>query len=85
MDTTDSNSRILEFFRGLKPWQLSLLFLLFGGLFCLDVVIPDPIPFVDEILLGLLTLLTAGLQIRNSVSPQKPPTKNVTPPPPGSD
>lgn len=76
MDTNDSNSRILDFFRRLKPWQL---FLLFGCLFCLDMVVPDPIPFVDEILLALLTLLTAGWQIRNTVSPPKPPTKNVTP------
>ncbi len=83
MDTTDSNSRILDFFRRLKPWQLLLLF---GGLFCLDVMIPDPIPFVDEILLGILTLLAAGWQIRaGGPSPPKPPTKNVTPPPPGSD
>lgn len=36
------------------------LFLLTAGLFVLDLVIPDAIPFVDEILLGLATLLLAG-------------------------
>jgi len=76
MNTTDSNSRILEFFRRLKPWQLALLF---GGLFCLDLLVPDPIPFVDEILLGLLTLLAAGWQLRGGGPPPKPPPKNVTP------
>ena len=38
------------------------LFLVTAGLFVLDTVTPDPIPFVDEILLGLGTLLLAGLR-----------------------
>ena len=33
------------------------LFLLVIGLFVLDLVIPDFIPFLDEILLGLLTII----------------------------
>ena len=33
------------------------LFALTAGLFVLDLVIPDLIPFVDEIILGLATLL----------------------------
>jgi hypothetical protein len=33
------------------------LFLLTASLFILDLLIPDIIPFADEILLGLLTLL----------------------------
>ncbi|PVV17723.1 MAG: hypothetical protein B6D79_16525, partial [gamma proteobacterium symbiont of Ctena orbiculata] len=33
------------------------LFLLTASLFALDLLIPDLIPFVDELLLGLLTLL----------------------------
>ena len=35
------------------------LFLLAAGLFVADVVIPDFIPFADELLLGLGTLLLA--------------------------
>jgi hypothetical protein len=35
------------------PW----LFALTAGLFLLDLVVPDPLPFTDELLLGLLTLL----------------------------
>ena len=40
------------------------LFMLTAALFLLDVVIPDVIPFADEILLGLGTLLLAGLRKR---------------------
>jgi hypothetical protein len=50
-------------------------------LFVLDLLIPDMIPFADEILLGLATALFALW--REQVPPpmeQKPPEKNVTPP-----
>ena len=42
------------------------LFLVTAGLFVLDLVIPDVIPFVDELLLGLGTLLLAGLKARKA-------------------
>ncbi|MGD2082930.1 MAG: hypothetical protein PVF91_08195 [Chromatiales bacterium] len=35
------------------------LFLLTAGLFLLDLVVPDVVPFADEILLGLLSLMLA--------------------------
>jgi hypothetical protein len=35
------------------PW----LFALTAALFLLDLVVPDPLPFTDELLLGLLALL----------------------------
>lgn len=38
------------------------LFFLVAFLFVLDLVVPDIIPMVDEIILGLLTLLLAGLR-----------------------
>jgi len=38
------------------------LFLITASLFVLDLLIPDVIPFADEILLGLGTLLLAGLR-----------------------
>ncbi len=45
---------ILRFAGRLRfPW----LFLVTAALFALDVIVPDFIPFADEILLGLLTLL----------------------------
>jgi hypothetical protein len=40
----------------LRSWQL---FVLAGVLFVADVLVPDPIPFIDEIMLGLATLLMA--------------------------
>jgi len=38
------------------------LFMVTGGLFLLDLVVPDFIPLADELLLGLLTLLLANLR-----------------------
>jgi hypothetical protein len=32
------------------------------GLFLLDLLVPDPVPFADEILLGLMALVLAGLK-----------------------
>ncbi|MUV14484.1 DUF6116 family protein [Noviluteimonas gilva] len=40
------------------------LFLISAALFVLDTAIPDLIPFADEILLGLGTLLLAGIRKR---------------------
>ena len=61
----------------------SQLLWLVGGLFILDLFIPDPIPFVDEIILGLLTLLIARWKgTRDEAEPPpaaKPPPKDVTP------
>lgn len=39
-----------------------------AGLFVLDLLIPDVLPFVDEILLGLATLLLANLRRRRTPS-----------------
>lgn len=61
------------------------LFLLILGLFALNVVIPDPLPFVDEIILGLLSLLLGTWKARDepdeegSGEIEKPPEKDVTP------
>ena len=38
------------------------LFLVTAALFAIDTVVPDPIPFIDELLLGLGTLLLAALR-----------------------
>jgi hypothetical protein len=49
------------------------LFMLTGALFLLDLVIPDVIPFADELLLGLGTLLLAGLKARRGgAQPEAP-------------
>ena len=43
-------------FSRLRPWQLMLLT---GALFAVDLVVPDPIPFIDEAILGVVTFLLA--------------------------
>ena len=54
------------------------LFLITAGLFVLDLFIPDLIPFVDEILLGLLSVLF-GMWQESDRGESKPPIKDVTP------
>lgn len=51
-------------FRFAERLRFPQLFLLTAGLFLLDLVVPDLIPFVDEILLGLLTLMFASWRRR---------------------
>jgi len=51
--------RLLQYAARLRYPKLLALFL---GLFTLDLIIPDFIPFADEILLGLISLLLAGLK-----------------------
>jgi hypothetical protein len=58
------------------------LLALTAGLFILDLLIPDLIPFADEILLGLATALFALWRepVPPPPAPEKPPEKNITPP-----
>jgi hypothetical protein len=42
------------------------LLLLTGACFALDLVLPDGLPFLDEILLGLMTLLFAVWRSRRA-------------------
>ncbi|PVV24888.1 MAG: hypothetical protein B6D74_04335 [gamma proteobacterium symbiont of Ctena orbiculata] len=50
------------------------LFLLTAALFVADLLIPDLVPFVDELLLGLLTLLFGAW--KKSESPERPPIEH---------
>ena len=53
--------QLLRFAAGLRfPKLLAVT----AALFILDLIIPDMIPFADEILLGLLSLLLASLKKR---------------------
>ena len=58
------------------------LFAFTGTLFLLDMLIPDLIPFMDEMMLGLLTLLL-GMLRKDSPAVEdnqpKPPVKDITP------
>lgn len=52
------------------------LFMLTAALFAVDLVIPDFLPFIDEILLGLGTLLLANFKRRKeSQPPLQPPSR----------
>ncbi len=55
------------------------LFFLAGGLFLVDLLVPDVIPFIDEAFLGLLTLLLGAWRDRRTPE-EYPAMKNVTPP-----
>lgn len=60
------------------------LFAVLLALFLFDLVFPDLVPFIDEVLLGLGAALFG--MWREKVPPAetaKPPIKNVTPPSPG--
>ena len=45
------------------------LFAVIGALFFFDLLVPDLIPFIDEILLGLGTLVLANLKRKSTSAP----------------
>lgn len=56
----------------LRNLRFPTLAILVGALFLADLVIPDAIPLVDELLLGLLTLLFASWKRRRADGPPPP-------------
>ena len=48
----------------LRSWQL---FLVAAALFVADLLIPDPLPLIDEMMLGLATLLLGRWKRRRDV------------------
>ena len=52
---------LLRWAEGLRYPRLAMLI---AAIFVVDLVIPDFIPFIDEILLGLGTLLLTNLRAR---------------------
>lgn len=57
------------------------LFTFTAVLFVVDFLVPDLIPFLDEILLAAATLLLANLKDKTVVAEaEKPPEKDITPP-----
>jgi hypothetical protein len=46
------------------------LFLIAAGLLAVDMVVPDVIPFVDEIILGVATIVLARLRKPENVNEQ---------------
>ena len=64
MSASPDGRGVLAWLSGLRSWQL---FLLAGILFAADLVVPDPIPLVDEMMLGLATLLLGRWKRRRDV------------------
>ena len=52
------------------------LFLALAALLLVDLVLPDPVPLLDELLLATLTFIAASLRRRR----EEPPPRDVTPP-----
>jgi hypothetical protein len=55
------------------------LFLVVGGLFLLDLVVPDLIPFYDEILMAMLTVLIASIRKRGRTIEQPDSARRTEP------
>jgi len=54
------NSMIEMFLKNANQLRFRNLFFMVIGLFFLDLLIPDFIPFIDEIILGLLAIILAN-------------------------
>lgn len=61
-----ANPLILPLLNWARKLRYPVLFKLTAALFALTLVFPDPFPFVDEILLGLGTLLLANWKNRKA-------------------
>lgn len=65
-----ANPMLLPVLEWARRLRFPTLFKLTAGLFAVTLVLPDPILFVDELLLGMGTLLLANWKSR---PPAKPP------------
>lgn len=63
---------VLAYFGRLRHPQL---FALMAGLFLVDLVVPDFIPFVDELLLGLGTVFLGNWKRRREPKEPLPPSR----------
>jgi hypothetical protein len=63
--------------RLLPRMRYPYLFLILGALFLVDLVFPDPIPLVDEILLAVLTFIAATFTTRREAGAEP---RDITPP-----
>ena len=78
MGLSDKTERKRLIERFASQLRFPYLFLLTAALFVIDLLIPDAIPFADEVLLGLIAVLLGTWKGRRSVD-SKPPMKNITP------
>lgn len=61
-----ANPLLLPLLAWARRLKYPTLFKVTAALFVLSVLVPDPIPMVDEILLGLGTLVLANWKSRNA-------------------
>lgn len=71
-----ANPLLLPMLDWARRLRYPTLFKLTAALFAVTLVIPDPLPFVDEILFGLGTLLLANWKTRNTAPPPPLPRKH---------
>lgn len=69
--TTPSRVATGGFLKWARTRRFPTLLALTGGLFAVDLVVPDLIPFVDELLLGLGTLILARWKDRRQIAPPR--------------
>ncbi len=67
-----ANPMLLPVLQWARRLRYPTLFKLTAGLFVLTLFIPDPIPFVDELVLGFGTLLLANWKSRNTATAPPP-------------
>ncbi len=65
--------------RFLARLERPLLFKLAAGLFLLSLFVPDPIPFLDELLFGIITLLLTKQKAIDAPTPTET-TASAAPP-----
>lgn len=68
--------------RFLRRLRFPQLFALAAGLLLLNLFIPDPLPFLDEALLAIATVVLGQLRTSDDeedAEDEQPPMKNVTP------
>ena len=76
--TTPPRSPLTTLVNRLLPrLRYPYLFLVLGALFLVDLVVPDPVPLVDEILLAVLTFIAATFTTRRDTDPEP---RDITPP-----
>lgn len=63
---------LTPFMEWARKLRYPTLFKLTAGLFVISMLLPDPIPFIDEILFGLGTLLLASWKRRKDPVEQPP-------------
>ncbi len=63
-----ANPMLLPVLQWARRLRYPALFKLTAGLFVLTLFIPDPIPFVDELVLGFGTLLLANWKSRHAAT-----------------